>query len=143
MMILPDHAEVSVLRPSSPIAGMNSALLCLDDTLSGRFHAWHGRSGRRYVASVYQLDHAAPGRDLPDLGEAVLIAVERRESMRAILGLVSIERQSDWSRAIMTFHDLARRKPNEWHVHLLARDRTARAAVVADLGSVRRLAIVA
>jgi hypothetical protein len=115
-------------------------LACLrGDAMTARFHRWHGRSGARYVATVYPIDHRDPMAGLPDLGPAVLIAVARHGAVRDMVGLVAIERDSDWAKAVARLHPGA----DEWHVHLLARDRSARAAALADLGFSQRLAIVA
>ncbi|WP_158808867.1 hypothetical protein [Beijerinckia sp. L45] len=111
----------------------------LDDAMAVRFHRWHGRSGQRYTATVYSIDHDDPASGLPDLGPAVLIAVARHGARRAMVGLVTIERDSDWAHAVARLHPGA----DEWHVHLLAPDRAARAAVLADLGTSQRVASVA
>ena len=115
-------------------------LACLlGDSMAARFHRWHGQSGARYVATVYTIDHRDPMAGLPDLGPAVLIAVARRGALRDMVGLVAVERESDWAKAVARLHPGA----DEWHVHLLGQDRSARAAVLADLGFSQRLAIVA
>lgn len=115
-------------------------LACLhDDAMAVRFHRWYGTSGTRYVATVYPIDHSDPLAGLPDLGPAILIVVARHGAARDMVGLVAIERDSDWMRATALLHPGA----DEWHVHLLAPDRAARAAVLADLGFSQRLAIVA
>lgn len=105
-------------------------LACLrDQAIAGRFHAWHGRSGRRYLATVYVIDHACPTAGLPDLGPAVLMAVSRQGGLRTVTSVVAVERGSEWARAVARLHGGA----DEWHVHLLAPDRAARAAALADL----------
>ena len=115
-------------------------LACLQgDVMTARVHAWHGRSGRRYLVTVYPVDHDDPAVALPDLGQAVLIAVARHGAARVPLGMVAIERASDWSRAVTRLHAGV----DEWHVHLLASDRAARGAVLADLGAEQRIADVA
>ncbi|MGC1556556.1 MAG: hypothetical protein WA745_03305, partial [Methylovirgula sp.] len=56
----------------------NAALKSLSGSpLAGRFHAWHGASGRRYVCSVFPLDPAAPDAGLPQFAGAVVLAVLR------------------------------------------------------------------
>lgn len=67
------------------------------------------------------------------------MAVSHGHRGRAIIGALVIERASDWARAVARLHARA----DEWHVHLLADDRTARAAVLADLQAMPDLAIVA
>jgi hypothetical protein len=79
------------------------------------FRAWRGRSGRRYVVSVYRAD------DVPTHDGAVLIAVRReRDGARRILG-VSVDGAEPPQGA------------DEIHVHLLAHSAVARLAVLADL----------
>lgn len=115
-------------------------LACLvNDSMTSRFHRWLGHSGQRYTATIYPIDHARPAVGLPDLGPAVLMAVTRHGIGRDVIGLVAIERDSDWAHAAVHLHSGA----DEWHVHLLAPDRTARAAVVADLKTAQQMAIVA
>ena len=105
-------------------------LACLrEGVMASRFHAWHGRSGERYLATVYPIDPNDPADCLPDLGPAVLLAVARRGTARVIVDALVVERGSDWTRAVTWMHPDA----DEWHVHLLAADRSARNAVLADL----------
>jgi hypothetical protein len=121
-------------------AALGASLACLrDDAMTVRFHRWLGRSGERYTATVYPIDHAEPAAGLPDLGPAVLIAVARHNEGRDVIGLMAIERDSDWTHAAVQMHAGA----DEWHVHLLAPDRAARASVVVDLKTSKRLASVA
>ena len=115
-------------------------LACLlEDAMAQRFHRWRGRSGTKYTATVYSIDHDDPLAALPNLGPAILMAVARNGAARDIVGLVAIERDSDWSHAVQRLQAGA----NEWHVHLLAPDRATRAAVLADLGTSQRMAVVA
>ena len=79
------------------------------------FRAWRGRSGRRYVVSVYRPEA------VPALEGAVLIAVRREAGgMRRIV-------------AIGIQGLLPACNADEIHVHLLAGTDIARAAVAADL----------
>lgn len=87
--------------------------------LSQRFHVWRGASGRRYVVSAY-----APSA-VPDYRDVIALAVGRgRDGCLAILG------------AAVTGEDPMALFPGaeEIHLHLLAQDPAARAAVLADLG---------
>lgn len=83
--------------------------------LAERFHSWRGRSGRRYVVSVYPADSA------PDYRDAVVLHVARRGGLRQITSL---------GPAPCAAEDGV----DEIHFHLLARDARERAGVVADLG---------
>ena len=138
MQILDSDIRVRSLASAAAICDAPLACL-LADAMAGQFHRWHGRSGARYTTSIYKIDHDAPDAGLPDLGPAVLIAVARHGAGRDIIGLMAIERDSGWAHAVARLHPGA----DEWHVHLLASDRAARAAVVADLGASLRMASVA
>lgn len=88
--------------------------------LATRFHAWRGRSGRRYVVSVHRR-----GR-LPDFADAVLLAV-RCDPLGAMT-LLGVRSTDDglggWE--ALTLAD-------EIHVHLLALRPAERRRVVEDL----------
>ncbi|MGO4175381.1 hypothetical protein [Bosea sp. TAF32] len=91
-----------------------------------RFTAWRGRSGRRYVASVFSID------DVHALGfiDAVLLAVspDRRIIAARDSGPFGVEAAlSRWQRAIMAAGAA------EIHVHLLAEDGLSRRAALLDL----------
>ena len=111
-------------------SGDGGGLAALADTsLASRFCTWKGRSGRRYVFSVYP----APG--CPAFRDALLLAVvrDRDGRRRAIsicdtgpfpeLAVARVEREADeYGRGV------------EFHLHLLARSRAERIAALADLG---------
>lgn len=106
------------------------APLALDATGPLKLSAWRGRSGRRYVVSVYPLDLEADAA-----AGALLLAVERDRvgSRRLIaacesgaLGFTGVN--GAWIAA------MRRRGANELHVHLLAATRDSRRATLADLG---------
>ena len=91
-----------------------------------RFTAWRGRSGRRYVASVFTAD------DTHALGftDAVLLAVsaERRIIAARDSGPFGVEAAlSRWQRAVSAAGAC------EIHVHLLAEDGLSRRAALLDL----------
>ncbi|MFO1150278.1 MAG: hypothetical protein U1E62_18020 [Alsobacter sp.] len=88
--------------------------------LATRFHAWTGRSGRRYVVSVHGR------RSLPEFSDAVLLAVSVDEA--GGLTLIGVRASDD---GLEDWPDLAR--ADEVHVHLLARRPEERARVVTDL----------
>lgn len=88
-----------------------------------RFHAWRGRSGRRYVVSAYE-----PGA-APDYAGMVALAVRRLPDGRlTMLGAVACEA---WDAPLASVPAFAR--ADEIHLHLLAEDQEGRAAVVRDL----------
>jgi hypothetical protein len=91
-----------------------------------RFTAWRGRSGRRYVASVFAAD------DTHALGftDAVLLAVSADRHVIAARdsGPFGIEAAlGRWQRSIMAAG------ASEIHVHLLAEDGISRRAALLDL----------
>ena len=91
-----------------------------------RFTAWRGRSGRRYVASVFAAD------DTHALGftDAVLLAVSRERRIIAARdsGPFGVEAAlARWQRAVATAGAC------EIHVHLLAEDGMSRRAALLDL----------
>jgi hypothetical protein len=88
--------------------------------LAGRFHVWKGRSGRRYVVSAYAPDC------VPDYADVVMLAVRRTpEGPRLIAGAVREDAGAD--------DELRAPEADEVHLHLLATDAAARAAVLGDL----------
>lgn len=91
-----------------------------------RFTAWRGRSGRRYVASVFAVadDHALGFRD------AVLLAVSGDRRILAARdggGPDTAEALERWRQAA------AAAGAGEIHVHLLAEDAPSRRAALRDL----------
>ena len=140
-MIITDEAAAIVAAPSNIASQRRErSLACLSgEAFAARFHAWRGVTGTRYLTTVYEVDRRDPGGGLPDLGPAVLLAVVRRLSGRVIVAAAAVERGSDWSRAVACLHGRA----DEWHVHLLAEGRAARAAALADLQPAPALAVVA
>ena len=111
-----DHRDTEHETPrSEPLGSVAPA------GLEGRFHAWRGRSGRRYVVSIY------PAGAAPDYAEAVVIAVRRVGALRVILAVAAVEPGGPSAAAVAAGAD-------ELHFHLMAADAQARAAVAADLG---------
>jgi hypothetical protein len=91
-----------------------------------RFTAWRGRSGRRYVASVFAVgdDHALGFTD------AVLLAVsqDRRVLAARDSGPFGVEAAlTRWRLAVLAAG------AREIHVHLLAEDGSSRRAALLDL----------
>jgi hypothetical protein len=98
--------------------------------LGERFHFWIGASGRRYVASIFAAGEAA--LEGLDLSCAVVIAVER--SAEGTCRALSVVASSLPLRLHSSAgHWLGGRAPNEFHVHLLPRNRGERDLAYADL----------
>ena len=111
-----DEAPVAREMPLRSTAALNER----------RFTAWRGRSGRRYVASVF------PVADEHALGftDAVLLAVspDRRILAARESGPFGIEAAlGRWQRSIIAAGAC------EIHVHLLAEDGMSRRAALLDL----------
>ncbi|MCC5977317.1 MAG: hypothetical protein JJU21_04605 [Salinarimonas sp.] len=105
--------------------------------------AWRGRSGRRYVVSIFDAGEAPP----IDHG-AVLLAVARMPCGEAVLlGSIALTNRSQGDdaegnpsggvidvSALETWCTIMRaRGAGEWHIHLLATQRLAQEAMRADL----------
>lgn len=91
-----------------------------------RFTAWRGRSGRRYVASVFSVtdDHAL------GFSDAVLLAVSEDRQIIAAResGPFGIEAAlTRWRRSVVLAG------ASEIHIHLLAEDGLRRRAALLDL----------
>ena len=109
--------------------GGGGGLAALADTpLASRFCTWNGRSGQRYVFSVYP----APG--CPAFRDALLLAVVRdRDGRRRA---VSICDTGPFPESILSRveRDIGESGGGvEFHLHLLARSRAERSATLLDL----------
>lgn len=92
--------------------------------------AWRGRSGRRYVVGVHELNEP----ELMEMGEAVVIAVRRDGA--GIAQPVSVTASGMSPREHLRRGWLARMRADgatEMHVHRLAESEDERSAIVADL----------
>jgi hypothetical protein len=96
--------------------------------ISSRFCSWIGKSGRRYVFSIY------PASDCPAFCDAVLLAAvhdmtgRRRAILARDTGAFPEPVVAEAQRGLRTFGPGA-----ELHLHLLAASSEERAAAVADL----------
>jgi len=119
--------------PSAPPAeaeGMQLAALA-GEAINRQFLSWRGRSGRRYVCSVY--DPAA----CPAYEHALLmVAAVAPDGARRLL---SIADTGCFPEIVLAGAAEATRDgtPVEFHVHLLARSRADRAAILVDLAQPR------
>jgi hypothetical protein len=92
--------------------------------------SWRGRSGRRYVVGVHDLDEI----ELAELTSAVLIAVERRPDGSARVLSVAAPRANTSPRVRQRWLSrVSSRGATEMHIHRLAESEAERRAVVADL----------
>lgn len=96
--------------------------------LGSRFSAWIGRSGTRYIVSVYTPDTC------PDYENVVALVVRReRNGQRRILAAIDLGATPHLALSSQAVKDTLDQAPNEIHLHLLAADRAARARVIADI----------
>ena len=114
----------AVHRDDAPLTCLNTS------SLSARYHAWRGLSGRRYTTSIFPVDGAAAGAGLPAFDGFVLIPVVRRGGVPYPLDVLAVETDAELCRAVAS--GLAG-GVGEWHVHLLADDAGHRRAAVDDL----------
>jgi hypothetical protein len=121
----PQHSHGAGFAEAGPHV-VEVALRSLAPLRERRFTAWRGRSGQRYIASVFSVtDDAALG-----FADAVLIAIAGDRTVLAARdsGPFGVEAaMSRWKAAVMAAG------AQEIHVHLLAATAEARRAVVADL----------
>ena len=87
-----------------------------------RFWYWRGRSGKKYIHSVYA------GDACPPLPGAIYVAVRRIGSLRTVIAMGRFSPFWDG-----TSSELAGVDADEIHVHLLARDNSAAEAILNDL----------
>jgi hypothetical protein len=136
-----DKAEFAPAAERASPRGKNSnaALESLaGGALAGRFHAWHGGSGRRYICTVFPVNHADPEAGLPDFSGAVVIAVAcEANGARWPVAFCQCETGANpYAREPFVIDALAG-GASEWHVHLLATEMTQRRAVIADIEALR------
>ncbi len=113
----------------APLAGLSSS------TLSDRFRSWRGRSGRRYVFSVFRLESGL--ERLPVDAEAVVIAVLHEvDGTRRKLWVAETGDDPHHFFRSDRLRSLAARPDVELHLHLLAVTASDRRAIVDDLDEV-------
>lgn len=125
-MAVPARQFADDLFADLPTPAREAPLRSLAGSASRRFTAWRGRSGRRYVASVFaaQDDHAL------GFSDAVLLAIsaERRIIAARESGQLGIEAALERWRGTAVAAGAT-----EIHVHLLAEDGASRRAALRDL----------
>ena len=120
--------------PPRPAAANAPLASLAGGALASRFHAWRGRSGRRYICSVFAVLDMATETEFPNYSDAVIIAAAAEENGRRRMIAIG---QSGSNGAWFGHSAFARMAisagATEWHVHLLAASRAARHAVRCDL----------
>ena len=113
------------------LAGADCRLASLrSHDLRDGFFAWHGASGRRYVASVFAFDPRARDAGLPAFEAFVLIPVVREAGRLVPQAAIAVEWGSVRHRAVA---EAISQGVDEWHVHLLGASRGEREAIAADV----------
>ncbi len=95
--------------------------------LQDRFWYWQGASGRKYIHSVYALDHCPP------LPGAVFVAVRRQGPLRLAVSAGRFTPHWDGAFASHEVRQLMQAGIDEIHVHLLAKAPDQAEAVLGDL----------
>jgi hypothetical protein len=130
--------ESAVIFELAPAVGALASLRT--HALRDGYHAWHGASGRRYVASVFPVDSSACDAGLPAFEAFVLIAAVADGTRRVARRVEVIEWGSVRHRAVAAAIEDG---VEEWHVHLLGGSRAEREAIAADLRAASGLGALA
>ena len=107
-----------------------ASTLLRDTDAADRFWYWRGRSGRRYIHSVYAL------ATCPPLPGAVYLAVRRGATGPVAIGLGRFPPILDGASAERQRTRLSALGANEVHVHLLAKGDQEAESIRADLAGV-------
>jgi hypothetical protein len=129
----------TITRPQPGDASNHSLASLAGGDLAERFHSWRGRSGRRYICSVFRVEHHTADSGLPDFEAAVVIAVKTNgDGDRHVVGFCQCE-HGFGARARDTFVAAAiAAGAQQWHVHLLTADPQKRRAAIEDIESLCR-----
>lgn len=128
-LVAASHAIAKVASEGARRCVQDIPLAAAGEGMPLPLRAWRGKSGKRYVVSVYSLDEIEP-----DYAGALLLAVTRDgEGRRRV-----IEARESPDIALTGYNgrwiaDMRRRGATELHVHLLARGREALRATLDDL----------
>ncbi len=103
----------------------------LGDELQGRFIYWRGRSGQRYLHTVYAVDA------LPEFADAVVILARRdRRGRRRALSILTLGATPGSVTRAQLLATAAECGASEAHVHLLAGTEDEQRHVLLDLVAV-------
>lgn len=138
-MIRAPGTEQVVIRPSwafrdAPQRGLPSLLEGLSGTaVADRFCAWAGRSGRRYIFSVFALDAQADAASVPLARNAIALMVRRpAQGSRRVVWAERIETEETVA-AVRRAAAQAGPEGREIHLHFLSVEPGERRAAFADL----------
>lgn len=116
-------------RPMNIYGAPLSSTLLRDTETADRFWYWSGRSGRRYIHSVYALINCPP------LPGAVYIAARRNGGVPVAVALGRFPAILDRPGIERLRRRLSALGASELHVHLLARSESEAETVRADLAA--------
>jgi len=136
----PPNARIPASASGGGRSGSNAPLESLvGGVLAGRFHAWRGASGHRYICSVFPVNGMEPDGGLPDYAEAIVIAVAPGAAhARRMVSLCHCEPSADATAREFFIAQAVATGAVEWHVHFLAMDMEQRCAVIADIEAAQR-----
>ncbi len=131
----------TVARPQAQVDDTsNTSLASLaGGDLAERFHSWRGRSGRRYICSVFRVEHHSADAGLPDFEAAIAIAVKTDVlGNRQVVGFCQCEHGfGPVARNAFVMAAIAA-GAQQWHVHLLTADPQKRLAAIEDIEALCR-----
>jgi hypothetical protein len=132
-------STVSQSRASADDASNTSLASLAGGDLAERFHSWRGRSGRRYICSVFRVEHHKEDAGLPDFAAAVVIAVKTDAAGdRQVIGFCQCEHGfGPVARTAFVTTAIAA-GAQQWHVHLLTADPQKRRAAIEDIEALCR-----
>ena len=98
-----------------------------DPSFKERFWYWSGASGRKYIHSVYNLDHCPP------LPGAIYVAVRREGHLRIAVGIGRFTPFWDGTLRGGALAHMRDSRVDEIHVHLLSKSPEAAEMILSDL----------
>lgn len=114
-----------------PLPTLDEPVSALGDLpVGGAFRYWRGKSGRRYLHTVYSL------AEWPGYASANVMFVRRMADDRQVLW-VGQTFAADGNETLALLKRMRRMGANEVHIHLLAGSNRARDAVEKDLRAAR------
>ena len=118
-------------RTSKPFRDSGAPDALGGDALQGRFVYWRGRSGRRYLHTIYPIDA------LPEFADAIVILARRdgrgRRRALSILTLGATPGSISRAQVLANAHNCG---ASEAHVHLLAGSPDEQQSILLDLMAV-------
>lgn len=126
---VPEHSKAGEHARDRPLSGLAGS------SLADRFRAWTGRSGRRYVFSVFSIESASNDLDRLPLAEeavamGVLLSGSGTRTVLWVAGTGACPASFVKDGRVRALHAVGR---CELHLHLLAGNRDERRAVLDDL----------